>query len=128
MQALKKTEKRESCCFVLPSKKPIESNLAGLHTPHPHSAVATARAEQLAVTGEIKGVNVLLMSGEETPDLVLLDIPHPDLLILSPSRQKLSIRAEAHRTDVKVSVLGIAVRKLTIKKKLIIITHKIYKN
>lgn len=98
--------------------------MTGSHLPNPSSLVTRTGHEELSISRELEGVDLLLMTGEEMTDALLLDVPnlrsrreselspdnsaevpqtHSDLPVFRSRRQVLAVRAEAYTPDVEVA-------------------------
>ena len=77
--------------------------VARLDIPQADRTVTTSRCNGAAILGEIKGVDILLVTGECVADLARGNVPNADQLVLSACRKILAVRAEADTSDVQVS-------------------------
>lgn len=77
--------------------------VARLDIPQADRTVTTSRCNGAAILGEIKGVDILLVTGECVADLARGNVPNADQLVLSACRKILAVGAEADTSNVQVS-------------------------
>lgn len=73
-----------------------------LDIPQTDCAITRSRGDGTSISGEVKGVDILLVTRECVSDLHLGNIPNTDKLILSTSSKILSIWGEADRSDIQI--------------------------
>lgn len=77
--------------------------VATLDIPQADRTVTTSRCNGAAILGKVKGVDILLVTGECVTDLARGNVPNADQLVLSTGRKVLAVGAEADTSDVQVS-------------------------
>ena len=95
-----------------------------VHVPNTRRTVARARDDEPAITREVKRIYLLLMTFEDGPDTLLLDVPYlqkavshrskclahtetySDLFILGASSEILAVGAEAYAANVQIAGLA----------------------
>ncbi len=77
--------------------------LLGLDIPETDSAITRSRSDGSSISGEVEGVDILLVAWEGTLDSVGGNIPNTDQLVLSTSSEVLSVWTEAHTSNVQIA-------------------------